>query len=85
MALPAVLGAVKGLTGIASGIIGSGKRKREQRQAQAEFNRRMAEYQNLDTSNLYSNLENTYEDLTVNQQQADYTRRQLERGFASTF
>jgi len=84
MALPAVLGAVKGLTGIASGIIGSGKRKREQRQAQAEFNRRMAEYQNLDTSNLYSNLENTYEDLTVNQQQADYTRRQQERGFAST-
>lgn len=84
MALPAVLGAVKGLTGIASGIIGSGKRKREQRAAQAEFNRRMAEYQNLDTSNLYSNLENTYEDLTVNQQQADYTRRQQERGFAST-
>ena len=84
MALPAVLGAVKGLTGIASGIIGSGKRKREQRQAQAEFNRRMAEYQNLDTSNLYSNLENTYEDLTVNQQQADYTRREQERGFAST-
>lgn len=84
MALPAVLGAVKGLTGIASGIIGSGKRKREQRAAQAEFQRRMAEYQNLDTSNLYSNLENTYEDLTVNQQQADYTRRQQERGFAST-
>lgn len=79
-----VMGAVKGLTGIASGIIGSGKRKREQREAQAEFNKRMAEYQNLDTSNLYKNLENTYEDLTVNQQQADYTRRQQERGFAST-
>jgi hypothetical protein len=75
---------VGGLTGIASGIIGSGKRKREQRAAQAQFNRRMAEYQNLDTSNLYGNLENTYEDLTVNQQQADYTRRQQERGFAST-
>ena len=84
MALPAVLGAVKGLTGIASGIIGGGKRRREQREAQAEFNRRMANYENLDTSNLYSNLENTYEDLTVNQQQADYTRRQQERGFAST-
>lgn len=80
----AITGAVKGLTGIASGIIGSGKRKREQRAAQAGFDRRMAEYQNLDTSNLYKNLENTYEDLTVNQQQADYTRRQQERGFAST-
>lgn len=84
MALPAALGAVKGLTGIASGIIGSGKRKREQREAQQQFNKRMAEYENLDTSNLYKNLENTYEDLTVNQQQADYTRRQQERGFAST-
>lgn len=79
-----IAGGVKGLTGIASGIIGSGKRKREQRAAQAEFQRRMEDYQNLDTSNLYKNLENTYEDLTVNQQQADYTRRQQERGFAST-
>ncbi len=79
-----IAGGVKGLTGIASGIIGSGKRKREQRAAQAEFQRRMSEYQDLDTSNLYTNLENTYEDLTVNQQQADYTRRQQERGFAST-
>lgn len=84
MALMAAMGAVKGLTGIASGIIGSGKRKREQREAQQQFNKRMAEYENLDTSNLYKNLENTYEDLTVNQQQADYTRRQQEQGFAST-
>ena len=76
--------AATGLVGIASGIIGSGRRRREQRQAQAEFQKRMAEYQNLDISNLYSDLENTYEDLTVNRQQADYTRRQQERGFAST-
>lgn len=84
MAIGAALGAVKGLTSIASGIIGSGARRREQRAAQAEFDRNMATYQNLDTSNLYSNLENTYEDLTVNQQQADFTRRQQEAGFAST-
>lgn len=84
MALMAAMGAVKGLTSIASGIIGGRKRRREQRRAQAEFDRRMAEYQNLDTSNLYKNLENTYEDLTINQQQADYTRRQQERAFAST-
>ena len=79
-----ITGAVSGLTSIAGGIIGSRKRKREQRQAQAEFNRRMAQYQNLDTSNLYSNLENTYEDLTINQQQADYTRRQQEQALAAT-
>ena len=84
MAISAVLAGVQGLTGIASGIIGGGARRREQRAAQSEFDKRMADYQNLDTSNLYSNLENTYEDLTVNQQQADYTRRQQERGFATT-
>ena len=84
MAISAVLAGVQGLTGIASGIIGGGARRREQRAAQSEFDRRMTDYQNLDTSNLYTNLENTYEDLTVNQQQADYTRRQQERGFAAT-
>jgi hypothetical protein len=84
MAISALSAGVQGLTGIASGIIGGGARRRELRASQSEFDRRMADYQNLDTSNLYSNLENTYEDLTVNQQQADYTRRQQERGFAAT-
>lgn len=83
MAIGAFLGAAKGLTSIASGIIGSGRRKKEQRAAQKEFNRRMADFENLDTSNLYSNLDNTYEDLTINQQQADYTRRQQEQGLAN--
>ena len=87
-----ILGAVQGLAGIAGGIIGSGKRKREQREAQREFDRNKARMEGLDTSNLAVNQENTMEDLTVNtqqadfvnQQQADYTRRQQERGFAST-
>jgi hypothetical protein len=75
--------ALGGLTSIASGIIGSGKRKAEQREAQRQFNKRMSEFENLDTSNLYRNMDNTYEDLTVNQQQADYTRRQQEQGLAN--
>ena len=83
MAVGAFLGAAQGLTSIASGIIGSGKRKAEQREAQRQFNKRMSEFENLDTSNLYRNMDNTYEDLTVNQQQADYTRRQQEQGLAN--
>lgn len=75
--------ALGGLTSIASGIIGSSKRKKEQREAQRQFNKRMSEFENLDTSNLYRNMDNTYEDLTVNQQQADYTRRQQEQGLAN--
>ncbi len=80
----AIMSGVQGIAGIAGGLIGSGKRKREQRAAQAEFNKRMAEYQNLDTSNLYKNLENTYEDLTVNQQQAEFTNRAQQQSIANT-
>lgn len=82
--LGGVLGAVQGLTGIATGIIGSGKRKREQRAAQAEFNRRQAQFENLDTSNVFAGLENVYEDLTVNQQQAEFTKRQQQQQLAQT-
>lgn len=74
---------VGGLTGIASGIIGSKKRKKEQRNAQAEFNRRKAAYENLDTSNVYKDMENTMEDLTVNQQQAQFQAEQSQQGLAN--
>ena len=63
--------AAGGLMGIAGGIIGSGKRKKEQRAAQAEMNRNKARFENLDTSNLAANLDNAYEDLSVNTQAAD--------------
>ena len=74
---------IGGLTGIASGIIGSGKRKREQRAAQADFNRRKADYENTDTSNVYANMENTMEDLTVNQQQAQFQAEQSQQGLSN--
>ena len=74
---------VGGLTGIASGIIGSGKRKREQRRAQAEFNRNKAAFQNLDTSNVYTNMQNTMEDLTVNQEAAQFQAQQANQGLAN--
>jgi hypothetical protein len=80
----AALGAVQGLAGIASGIIGSGERRREQRRAQDEFNRRQADFENLDTSNVYSNMENVYEDLTVNQQQANFQGQQQQQVLANT-
>jgi len=74
---------VGGLTGIASGIIGSKKRKREQRAAQEEFNRNKAAFQNLDTSNVYTNMQNTMEDLTVNQEQAQFQTEQANQGLAN--
>jgi hypothetical protein len=79
-----LLGAVQGLAGIAGGMIGSGARKREQTAAQAEYNRNKARMENADTSNLYKNQENVYEDLTVNTQEADFIAQQQNQGMANT-
>ena len=79
-----ILGAVKGLAGIAGGIIGSGKRRRELRNAQAAYNRQMANFKNLDTSNAYANMQNRMEDLTVNQQQAQFAAEQQQQALANT-
>ena len=79
-----ILGAVKGLAGIAGGIIGSGKRRRELRNAQAAYNRQMANFKNLDTSNVYANMQNRMEDLTVNQQQAQFAAEQQQQALANT-
>jgi hypothetical protein len=83
MAVP-VMGAIQGLAGIAGGIIGSKKRKQEQRAAQREYNQTKERMQNADTSNLYANQENVYEDLTVNTQEADYIAAQQNQGMANT-
>ena len=79
-----LMGAVSGLAGIAGGIIGSGARKREQKAAQAEFNRNKARMEGADTSNLALNQENTMEDLTVNTQQADFIAQQQQQGMSNT-
>ena len=72
------------LTGIASGIIGSKKRKAEQRAAQKEFDQNKQRYEGLDTSNQYANMENTMEDLTVNTQQADMQNQQNQQNISNT-
>ena len=74
---------VGGLMGIAGGIIGGGKRRKEQREAQSEMSRNKARYENLDTSNLAANLDNAYEDLSVNTGAADFAREQAQQGQAN--
>lgn len=82
--LGSALGVVGGLTKIAGGIIGSKKRKAEQRAAQKEMNMRKAQFEMADTSNVYKDMENTMEDLTVNTQQADFQAQQANQGIANT-
>ncbi len=74
---------VGGLTGIASGIIGSGKRKREQAAAQKEYDQTKSAFENLDTSNVYKDMENTMEDLTVNQEAAQFLAQKNQQSQAN--
>ncbi len=79
-------GAVTAAGGIAKmgmSLSGRGKRIAEQKQAKAEMEQMKSEYRNLDTSNLnagvrnqFTNMENAYEDVTVNQQQAQFQAKQ---------
>ena len=68
------LGATSIFSG-ALGFFGARKKQREaeerEEKAREEMNRLRNVYANLDTSNPFANLENTMEDLTVNQQAAD--------------
>ena len=68
--------------GVANAI-GAGRSKREAEREEAirrkEMDRLKAQYANLDTSNPFLNMENTMEDLTVNQQQAQFEAQQIQQ------
>ena len=73
-------------TSIGSSIFGAIKARKEERRAKRKMKkeqRKMKEleniYANIDTSNPYLNMENTMEDLTVNQQQADFQRQSFQQ------
>ncbi len=44
--------------------------------ARVQMDKQRAKFEQLDTSNPYLNMENTLEDMTVNQQQADFEKQQ---------
>jgi hypothetical protein len=69
---------------IAGGLIGRGKRKRELADAQRQYDSRKRQYEELDTSNVYANMQNTMEDLTVDQRAAQFQAQQEQQGLANT-
>jgi len=73
-----------GLAQTAGGIIGQRKRKGEQRRARAAYEDRLSQFESLDDSNLFADLSNPYEDLTVNTQAAEFAAQQQQQGLAST-
>jgi hypothetical protein len=55
------------------------KAKAKAKKAKAELTRQEEAYRELDTSNPYMNMENTMEDLTINQKQAQFEREQFQQ------
>ena len=81
MALP-IMAAIGGVTQIAGSLIGGRKRRREQRRAQAEYQQAMSTLQNQQFINPYSQLENVFEDATINQQAAQFQAQQTDAALA---
>lgn len=74
----------EGLAGIAGGIVGGRARRQEQRAARAELNQQKQAYEQFQFKDPTVNMQNTFEDLTVNQQQAQFQSQQQQQGLAST-
>ena len=69
---------------LAGGLIGNRARKREQRNAQAGYDKQISRLENLDASNPYANMQHTFEDATVNQQQSQFLAQQQQAALANT-
>ena len=70
------------------GLFGGKGNKRKLKSAEADYQKEMGAYRNMEfknpfSENIYSNMENTMEDLTVNQQQADFQSQQSQQSQAN--
>ena len=79
-AIVAIVGAAVTVTALtakaADGAISAQKAKKRAEDARNELDKQQNMFAQLDTSNPYLGMENTMEDLTVNQQAADFTKQQ---------
>jgi len=74
----------EGLAGIAGGIVGGRARRREQREARAELAQQRAAYETFEFKDPTAQMTNPFEDLTVNQQQAQFASQQQQQALAGT-
>ena len=84
------IAAAGGIAKLGISLAGRKDRIEEQKAAKKEMAKMKNEYKSLDTSNLsagfknpYANMENTMEDLTVNQQQAQFEAQQNQQNQAN--
>tara|TARA_Y100001937_G_scaffold88352_1_gene119487 strand:+ start:12149 stop:12868 length:720 start_codon:yes stop_codon:yes gene_type:complete len=57
--------------------------KDKEDEARREMNKLKSQYENLDTSNPFLNMENVMEDLTINQKQAEFQKQQFQQSQAN--
>lgn len=74
----------EGLAGIAGGLVGGRARRREQREAREELKRARADYEQFEFKDPTANMTNPFEDMTVNQQQAQFESQQQQQALAGT-
>ena len=73
----------EGAVQFGASYIGGKKRLERRDQAQSAYDTSLDNYFAQDTSNLYANMENTMEDLTVNTQAADFAAQQNAQGLSN--
>lgn len=84
MPLPLIAAAAPGIIKAAGSLIGSKARKEEQESAKAELAQRRQAYETFEFKDPSAQMTNPFEDLTVNQQQAQFQAQQQQQGLAST-
>ena len=72
-----------GLTKTIMGAVQAKKARLAKEKEEKELEAYKAEYAGLDTSNPFQDMENVFEDLTVNQQEAEFTRQQQQQSQAN--
>ena len=74
---------LSGAASYGTSFIGGKKRLARKNEAQGDFDSAFSDYMSQDISNMYSNMENPYEDLTVNTQEADFLANQNAQGLSN--
>ena len=80
---PAPTKFIGGLVKMGVSLFNMGKVKDAQRQAKNELRSEMDAFRALDTSNPYADIENAFEDLTVNTQEAEFQRDSAQQAQAN--
>ena len=83
MIASAIMGGVQGLVGIVGSSIGMRAAKREEQQAQLAMQQSRRAFEDFEFQNPFANMENTFEDLKVNTQAADFAAQQQQQATAN--